>query len=644
MIVLVNAISISEGGSLVVLESLLNQLVRLPGNAEWHVAVRDEAAAKALSGNPAVKLWRFPWVKNSPVLVKLWYEWTLPALVRCVGADCVFSQTSYLSGRDLGVGTLLLVQNAGHFSREFERLTLLHAPGPAARWIWNAKTRWVRRSIATATMVTVQTEALKRAIAAQTGIAAGRIAVIPHGCGQVARGQPKKYPERGPWRIGYLTHFGVQKNFDVLFRAGRMLSAKGLAVELVITLDPDSPEYPVVAREIRESGIDPGAVRNLGRVPSERVQEIYDSLHISVFPSLCESFGFPLVEGMARGLPTLAADIDSNREVAAGGAGYFEARDHEWLAGKLEELMRDREAYEGASRRSLERAARFSWAAAALGTLQCLQQVARLPREAGAGAKTPRGAALSIEAQTRAHYDHHPLEFLRAEDLGQISDYQPRFFLDFVNRRLAPGQRVADVGCGPGRATKFLAERGMDVYGVDISTESIQLAKARAPAAHYVCATNMRLPIRSGAFDAVISDGVIHHTAAADESFRENARLVAPGGYLYLGVYRRYRYYYYLYTYFGAMLRWFAKWRLGRYLIFSVFLPPYYVVHLVKSRGQRTWEGAKNFFFDYFLTPRATFHTYDEVCAWGRQAGLSLLAYEPDIGNVHGFIFRRNPE
>jgi SAM-dependent methyltransferase len=183
----------------------------------------------------------------------------------------------------------------------------------------------------------------------------------------------------------------------------------------------------------------------------------------------------------------------------------------------------------------------------------------------------------------------------------------------------------------------------MDVYGVDISPTSLQLARARAPAAHYICASNMKLPIRDGAFDAVVSDGVIHHTAAADESFRENARLVAPGGYLYLGVYRRYRYYYYVYTYFGALLRWIANWRLGRYFIFCIFFLPYYAMHLLKSRGKRSWAGARNFFFDYFLTPRATFHTREEVCAWGTAAGLALLAYEPDIGNVHAFVFRRPP-
>jgi glycosyltransferase involved in cell wall biosynthesis/SAM-dependent methyltransferase len=642
MIVLVNAISIGEGGSLVVLENLLEQLCKSSPGVQWHVAIRDEAIAAPFFAMPNVKPWIFPWVTTSPALVQFWYEWTLPRLIRDIGADCLFSQTNYLSRRRLPLKTLLLVQNAGHFSREFERLTLLHAPGPLARWIWKAKTRWVMRSIAKATMVTVQTEALKRQIVAQTATAEERIAVIPHGCGQVSRGRPRAYPDRGPWRVGYLTHFGVQKNFGVLFRAGRVLAEKGIAVELVITIDPHIPEYSAVTREICESGIDPGAVRNLGRVPASQVPETYESLHISVFPSLCESFGFPLMEGMACGLPTLAADIDSNREVATGGAAFFAALDHEDLAAKLEELIRDRRRYEAASRRSLERAAEFSWEAAAAGTLQCLEQVAGL-RRAAIRSTAGGQAGFSIEAKTRKHYDRHPLDFLHAEDLEEISDYQPRFFRDFVAQHLASGMRVADVGCGPGRATKFLAEKGMDVYGLDISTESMRLAKARAPAAHYVCASNMKLPIRDASFDAVISDGVIHHTAAAEVSFRENARLVAPGGYLYLGIYRRYGYYYYLYTYFGTVLRWLAQWRWGQLLVTALFLPPYYAIHLLKSSGKRTWAGARNFFFDYFLTPRATFHTREQVLGWAREAGLSLLAYEPHIGNVHAFVFRKSP-
>ena len=47
---------------------------------------------------------------------------------------------------------------------------------------------------------------------------------------------------------------------------------------------------------------------------------------------------------------------------------------------------------------------------------------------------------------------------------------------------LRPGQRVLDVGCGPGRHAYALAEKGIAVHGVDISRTFIDLASENAPA------------------------------------------------------------------------------------------------------------------------------------------------------------------
>lgn len=63
---------------------------------------------------------------------------------------------------------------------------------------------------------------------------------------------------------------------------------------------------------------------------------------------------------------------------------------------------------------------------------------------------------------------------------------------------LQPGQRVLDVGCGPGRHAHELARRGLVVHGVDISARFIELARRDAPPG----ATFERLDARRLAFDA----------------------------------------------------------------------------------------------------------------------------------------------
>lgn len=247
----------------------------------------------------------------------------------------------------------------------------------------------------------------------------------------------------------------------------------------------------------------------------------------------------------------------------------------------------------------------------------------------------------AIQDRTREHYDAHPFDALTEDDERHPRQVQPRPFLDFCDTLLDRPARVAEIGCGPGRATMFLTSEGHDVVAVDISESSLTRAARRAPRATFIKASNLALPLADETFDAVVSDGVIHHTPDAFLSLSENARILRGGGVLYLGVYNRRRYYYYLYTYLGPLIRWIASFTAGRRLIDATLLPIYFLVHKVKSRGKRSWSGARGFFYDYIITPRATFHTREEIEEWGRRLGLSLLNYDPSLGNVHTFVFRK---
>ncbi len=70
---------------------------------------------------------------------------------------------------------------------------------------------------------------------------------------------------------------------------------------------------------------------------------------------------------------------------------------------------------------------------------------------------------------------------------------------------LAPGARVLDIGCGPGRHAHALGRLGCEVVGVDISARFVELATAAAPpGVTFVRADARSLP-DLGSFDAVIS-------------------------------------------------------------------------------------------------------------------------------------------
>ena len=104
--------------------------------------------------------------------------------------------------------------------------------------------------------------------------------------------------------------------------------------------------------------------------------------------------------------------------------------------------------------------------------------------------------------------------------------------------RLAPGERVLDLGSGAGTDSLIAAQMVGDagrVTGIDMTPE--MLAKARAAAsemgvenAEFVEAEAEQLPFPDASFDVVISNGVIDLIPDKDAVFAGLFRVLAPGG------------------------------------------------------------------------------------------------------------------
>jgi SAM-dependent methyltransferase len=77
--------------------------------------------------------------------------------------------------------------------------------------------------------------------------------------------------------------------------------------------------------------------------------------------------------------------------------------------------------------------------------------------------------------------------------------------------------------------------------GADIST-AIDVAQDRlrgVPGTHFVQADLLQLPFREHSFDAIFSEGVLHHTPSTERAVKTLATLLVPGGELLFYVYRK---------------------------------------------------------------------------------------------------------
>ena len=79
----------------------------------------------------------------------------------------------------------------------------------------------------------------------------------------------------------------------------------------------------------------------LDHVPHKDIEAELKQHDVLVSTSLAETFGFPLVESMAAGIPVVATDVPVHREICGEAALYFAPGDSEDLANQLRKLDND---------------------------------------------------------------------------------------------------------------------------------------------------------------------------------------------------------------------------------------------------------------------------------------------------------------
>lgn len=128
-------------------------------------------------------------------------------------------------------------------------------------------------------------------------------------------------------------------------------------------------------------------------------------------------------------------------------------------------------------------------------------------------------------------YKRYPLEALPWE-LGR-----PREVLvELVEKGLIKRGKALDICCGAGTNTVYLAKKGFQVTGIDISSRAVEYAKKKAEEANvkirFMVQNFLELPFEDEEFDFVFDMGCFHHVRVEDRStfIRGVYRVLKKGG------------------------------------------------------------------------------------------------------------------
>jgi SAM-dependent methyltransferase len=125
------------------------------------------------------------------------------------------------------------------------------------------------------------------------------------------------------------------------------------------------------------------------------------------------------------------------------------------------------------------------------------------------------------------------LRWARAPGHDAYWHYRDFFFDQLVPR---PGRCTVEIGCGEGRVTRDLIERGHRVVGVDTSPALLGYARQDAMSVGFVRADGASLPLVDGSFDLAVAYNSLQVVADMAGTVSEAARVLGTGGHFCLCV------------------------------------------------------------------------------------------------------------
>lgn len=347
-----------HGMDMVALE-LIRNLQETDRVNEYFIFVRpgkDDAVIRETANFHIVK------IKGGPY--PFWEQVLLPRAVkkhRCDLLHCTSNTAPVFPGAPLMI-TL-------HDIIYLEKVMLFGKQGSWYQKLGNLYRRWVVPPAVRKSRIVITVSAFERdRISRFFGLEPGKLFAVYNGVSRHFRPvTDEKELERValkyrlPGRfLFFLGNTDPKKNTRGVLRAfAGYRASSGDDISLVM---PDYPEEALAAM-LKEIG-SPGLREHIlltGYIANTDLPGIISRSSLFLYPSLRESFGIPILEGMACGVPVVTSNTSSMPEIAGDAALLVDPNNPGEIAGAIGRLLSDKELYGSLSQKGIEQAARFSW-------------------------------------------------------------------------------------------------------------------------------------------------------------------------------------------------------------------------------------------------------------------------------------------
>ena len=369
----ISAAGANAGGAVTYLINLLSEL-KNSENEEHYLVIAPQETLDVLSdslSSPFIEAHTYPHPPVRQLRRIAFDQFEVARLARRFSADVLFSANGFGTYQS-PCPEALLVRNGLYFSRLLE--TRMESIQHSTRSI-QLRRLWSRLSIRGADSVIFPTQAMQKRVGEFVSIPERKQGVIHYGfdrarflsgesVGQETLAPIQAWQDVGRKALLYVAGYAIHKNFETAIEGLARLLEEGIDVGLVLTAVRadwgDMVEFDALMERIREIGIE-DRVCLTGAIPWSRLHSLYAACDLFLFPSFLESFGHPMIEAMASGLPTVAADTAVNREILGEAALYFSTFDSNELTRRVRQVLEEEGLSDSLRARGLERAETFSW-------------------------------------------------------------------------------------------------------------------------------------------------------------------------------------------------------------------------------------------------------------------------------------------